>query len=332
LTRPVLITTRGDARIGIGHVLRSLELVQTFIGPWRASIHVDEEGEASRVIQQRGGPLVMGPLLQTVQALLPEILIVDRPDPDAGVLHALRRVVPRLRIVGLDYFERDRSALDLVINLWNRGKTSTAETGHGYYEGLEYAIIRRRFVPFRRAKVQFASDIRRVLVTFGGADLRHATIETIQALDKRVPAGFDVDVLAGPLCAETNRIARAIRSVRQRFTVHVDPPDVEAIMGAADLAITGGGTTLVELCYLGIPSVVYPATPEEQGFAALFERVGAVCLGDSTTELLAHVTRLCSDPEQRLDMQVHAQALIDGEGPQRILDLVLQEKTRAAYA
>ena len=332
MTRPVLITTHGDARTGSGHVLRSQELAQVFALQSPTFLHLDETGEAARLIQQRGGSLVTGPLLEAVRTSLPEVLIVDRPDPDAGVLGKVRRAFPALQVVGLDYFEPDRSAVDLVINLWNRGRDRKRESGHDYYEGLEYAIVRSRFAPFRRSEAQAVQAVRCALVTFGGADPRGSTAEAIRVLEDCVPTRLRVDVVVGPFCTDTALIEQAIQHGRHRYVLHSNPLDVEVVMGSADLAITGGGTTLAELCYLGVPAIVCPKTVHEHGFAALFERVGAACLGATMTDMIAHVKRVFSSPQERRSMLAKAQALIDGEGPKRILDLVLREKTTVANA
>jgi spore coat polysaccharide biosynthesis predicted glycosyltransferase SpsG len=48
------------------------------------------------------------------------------------------------------------------------------------------------------------------------------------------------------------------------------------VFAAADLAFSGGGTTALELCCLGVPTVVVPQTPAERRHAASLEARGAL--------------------------------------------------------
>ena len=97
-----------------------------------------------------------------------------------------------------------------------------------------------------------------------------------------------------------------------------------------DIAITGGGMTSLELCNLGIPSIILCGEEFENETSSLLEKNGfGINLGYkkkiSKKEIALTVKKLMSNYQQRKNMNKIGKKLIDNEGIKRVTDIVLRE-------
>mgnify|MGYP003347951240 CR=1 FL=1 len=129
-----------------------------------------------------------------------------------------------------------------------------------------------------------------------------------------------VDVLIGAQHHARDSIAAVCAS--RGYRLHVQSAHVAALMGAADLAIGAGGTTMWERCCLGLPAVTIAIAPNQQpGITAAALR-GLVYApdGDSTTaeRLAVHVRALAGAPLMRQMLSRNGMAAVDGAGVDRV--------------
>jgi spore coat polysaccharide biosynthesis predicted glycosyltransferase SpsG len=93
-----------------------------------------------------------------------------------------------------------------------------------------------------------------------------------------------------------------------------------AAMSKSGLAISASGSTVWELCCLGVPSVVWPLAENQRGIAAALDRAGAAVAVDGIGEALAAARELISFPEKQLALCKAAWGLVDGRGAARVVD------------
>lgn len=245
-----LFTVSGSRRLGLGHVYRSITLARALKG-LSPRFHAAEP-EARRLLKSQG--FSSGESLAALLRLGPAVIVFDRPMSQWRDLGAVRRLAPGMPVLALDYF-REKPAPEEAVNLLDipRGRWRT---------GLKYAILRPALRPARKAP----AAVRRVLVTFGSSDPGKRTFAALKLLARSLPAGARVDVLTGPLFPWGKEL-KALRSPLE-VRVHQATTKPEVLMRRADFAFSGGGTTSLELCRLGVPTAVLPQTAIERRFAA----------------------------------------------------------------
>ena len=179
--------------------------------------------------------------------------------------------------------------------------------------GPEYALL-HDLVPPR-------TELRRVLVFFGGVDSNNCTGEAIKALMAPELAQLAVDVVLGLQCPHRQEVETLVAK-RPHTTLHGPQPSLAGLIARADLAIGAGGATTWERACLGLPSVTFTVARNQLECAVALHDLGVInLLGDAkiinSAELVSAINYFFLQP---LPSQMCA-SICDGNGVLRILTL-----------
>lgn len=190
--------------------------------------------------------------------------------------------------------------------------------------GTKWALLRTQFAHRRPAVMLRRTDdepFRRILVGFGGAD-PHGLVEL--ALQAIAGSGIEaeVDVLAGSGERAPTDQARRSASDAVRVNTLSAVEDVAEIMARADLAIGASGTSSLERCAMGLPSVMIVAADNQRMVATGVAAFGAAdYAGDwkeiSVERIADAILRLANDGRLRAHMAERAFRLCDARGVDR---------------
>jgi UDP-2,4-diacetamido-2,4,6-trideoxy-beta-L-altropyranose hydrolase len=323
----VLCWVAGGPRVGMGHVLRSLELARTLesAGLGIAGFVCNDDACSQLAITLAGRSV-----WKENDTELPldevDLLLVDRPSgPDERIMQA-RAAHPRLRIAALDCFDMEGSRADLLVNLINHHPTLVRPQASQvrYHEGAEYAIIRREFLAARIPARGIPSRVREVLVTFGGADPGNHTGLVLEALAQEPLKDTTVRIVVGPNFSRAGEVIARARALGLETLEKIDR--LAPWFARADVAVSGGGTTMLELACTGTPTLVLPQNEAEARFASSLAGLGAVRLGRPTvgaTTVRRDLDALLNDQPARQRLSRCALEAVDGLGQQRIARLLL---------
>jgi len=186
--------------------------------------------------------------------------------------------------------------------------------------GADYALVREEFCAPRRP----TADQPFVVVMFGGSDPTGLTPAVATALHAAM-SEVTVRVIAGPANRQI-AVLQALSKKYPRIQLHISPPSVAQVLYGAELVLTAAGGSVGEIAAMGLAAlvlVVYDnqkAALEACPFPVMDVRDGL------PLDLANRVKRLLADPSARDEIASHAAAMIDGEGPVRILNAM---KSRA---
>jgi UDP-2,4-diacetamido-2,4,6-trideoxy-beta-L-altropyranose hydrolase len=181
--------------------------------------------------------------------------------------------------------------------------------------GPEYAQL-HPLVPPR-------TELRRVLVFFGGVDSANLTGRTLQALMDPALSHLAVDVVLGRQSPHRQTVAELVAR-RPHTTLHNPLPSLAGLIARADLAIGAPGATTWERACLGLPSLVVVIAHNQLPFAQALDQAGHLQLlgnGASVTveqirsTLMARITQPAPGGE--------GSALTDGWGGVRLAMAIL---------
>ena len=84
---------------------------------------------------------------------------------------------------------------------------------------------------------------------------------------------------------------------------------------------------MLELAYLGVPSIIIGQTKDEEDLALLLADPGVgISLGNATTfndlDVQSSLRSLLRQPTKLETMRINSQRLIDGNGLERIVDII----------
>jgi UDP-2,4-diacetamido-2,4,6-trideoxy-beta-L-altropyranose hydrolase len=329
--RRILLRADASAQIGTGHVMRCATLACAIRARgWAAALVGRMPEDLAAAVRDTGvevHPLPDGLAFEAEPDLLAARGWLDGVDVVVADHYALgddwrRSVAGGGRVVmAIDDVAASPLAADVVLNQ-NLGASperyrGLVATDTVILAGPRFALLRPEFAELRSTATERSGRAGRILVFMSGADEHDVTSRAA-----RVAAATDIVVgSAYPFLQRLLAWTAGIPTV----TVHINTPDMPALMAAADLAIGAPSSASWERCALGLPAIlVILAENQVENAARLQEAGAAVSLGwhneVSDGRLAATLYRLCADQPLLRAMSRAAAEITDGRGAARTCD------------
>jgi spore coat polysaccharide biosynthesis predicted glycosyltransferase SpsG/CMP-N-acetylneuraminic acid synthetase len=333
--RRLALRCDGSPRMGMGHVVRLLNLAE-HLGPgWLTRFFVGSEHlEGARMLAERGRDVDVvlsgdpGHWARRIREFDPEVVINDLPFVPAGYSESLCDL-PAKSITLVDSvadIDPRTERLDTVISLIDEKLSLPCER---FYSGPSFAALHpsiRRCLA-RPRKRRFRPGPVSALVALGTGDPLRLTPGTLEALAgareqlrslavvvRREHQDDAFRAAAGPL----GRKVRVVTSPSERLG---------DLLERADVAIVSGGITAYEAGAMGVPAIVLCQNERELSRMRQFERNGSIVLlgmGSEATpgQIRRAFLRLCDDPALRLRLSEAGLKTSDGKGIERISSVI----------
>lgn len=196
--------------------------------------------------------------------------------------------------------------------------------------GPAFALLRPAFAAERARLQRKQGPVQRLLVFMGGLDDQGATRRALEAIERAGLGALAVDVVAGSLHPERAAL-EAHTGTRPGWTLHVDTPEMAALMARADLALGAGGSATWERLALGLPTLAVGIAANQERILAEGARLGVLVRVDNRVEAMtAALAALAADAAARRAMTERALALCDGRGAERVAAHMLAHHQEAA--
>lgn len=312
----ILIHCHGDPAIGVGHAFRAASLAEAatgmghrvdFSGTFVGSLVTDR-------LRSVGIEVVAGPQLAAY-----DVVHVDTYRPDGDDLAARAAGVALLS--NLEDGEFGRRPADLVVDPNLGAERTRRDVGPVLLRGSRWAPLRRSVAELA-GRAQIRDEARRVLVVMGGTDPHGVTGEVLDVL---AATGRDLAVTAITQPARREELERRVAGLDLAVELIPPRPDLTDLMLDQDLVVSASGTSVWELCCLGVPAALVCVSDNQQdGYARVLEYGAAVGLGSATSGLdrdaaVATLRTLLGDAGLRDRISKTAARLVDGHGAWRVV-------------
>jgi UDP-2,4-diacetamido-2,4,6-trideoxy-beta-L-altropyranose hydrolase len=341
--RTILFRANGGPQIGMGHLMRCLALAQTWqdqggqghfalgqITPGLERWLHEERFEVHHLATaQLGGIRDAGETAMLARQIEAAWVVVDGYHFDGAYQQALKRAGLRLLVVD-DYGHAGRYYADLVLNQNTYADTSLYPDREPYSAlllGTQYALLRREFWPWRGWQREVAPVASKVLVTLGGADPANVTLRVIEGLQQTNLERLETVVVVGNSNPYWEMLQTSAQKAGLAIRLERNAANMPELMAWADVAVSAGGSTCLELAFLGVPAVVLVSAENQvraaEGLAQAgmalnlgwFHQVPELTIGRSVTELV-------NSGERRRRMSRSGRGLVDGNGAHRAMEAV----------
>lgn len=192
--------------------------------------------------------------------------------------------------------------------------------------GMQYNYIREEFRKYRRDDYNVPSNIKNVLINFGGADAQNYTEATIRFL-KHMP-NIHLIVVVGPAYNGHEKLNETLEQVQASVTVLQSVNNIAEIMSTVDVAIIAAGTTLFEAAYIGVPTIAIKTASNQRSVEVFANVYRGTYLIDAITHFDAQQFQQAwmymQSPQNRLNIIRNGQRLADNEGNQRVIHELAQ--------
>lgn len=309
--KKLLYLSAGSSKWGTGHLLRSIELIDILR---KKGLHIYTIALVPDVIEMQKLSVFINGYDRRVQSLH-EIDVVNADGIVVDVHTSFQTELflwlkeQRHMVVALDWYHDIGNIIVARANL------------RGGAEALKYAIIRREFQDALRNRSELNPEYDAVAVIGGGDNRRHLDkifsifTEDGHFLDKKIA------LILGPMV--DGKLSKFAGNSVRAVTVLRNPDNIAWIMSNTSVGITNGGTSLMEFTMLGVPTIVFPQSEEEENFVKPFIENRCSVLGLLETEgFTTQIIELWKDEKLRKTLSENGRKLIDGHGAERIAEII----------
>ncbi len=324
----VLILTEGSKKVGFGHITRCLSLYQAFeerdIKP-KFFINGDESilefvrdtnCEIFNWLKNRN---------KTFEKIKDsDIVIIDSYLADKDFYDEVSKKVK------FPVYIDDTMRIDYPRGIIVNGNIYAKELDYPkkdaiiYLLGPEYLPLRREFWEVSNKEIK--KDLKSVIITFGGNDIRNMTLKVLNLLNKDY-SKLKKNVIIGRGFHNIKEI-KAIADENTNLIYYPDAAQMKQIMLDSDIAISAGGQTLYELARVGTPTIAIAVADNQIGNVKGWEKVGFIkyagCWKDmDLLKRLEIFTKEYANLEVREKSSSVGRSFVDGKGSKRVVEFVL---------
>ena len=316
----VLFRADASPSMGIGHVMRCLTLARELAGRgWTCRFACSPETPATVAALRASGFEIVSP-----DAAPPsDWAVVDHYGLDQGYERPLRSRMERILVID-DLADRRHDCdilLDQTVGRDRSDYVPLAPPSALILAGAKHALLRPEFTgadaPARRLR---GNDT--ILVSLGGTDPSDSTSLVLEAL-ALANLNRPVSVVMGSAAPALENVRRTAARLSPPAEVFVDVSDMAGLMGACGLAIGAAGSSALERCCLGLPTLLLVIADNQKAVARGLEQAGAaVTVPLDAAAIAAKLYQLVHDEAALALMAERARHLCDGHGAARLADLM----------
>ncbi|MCA1055305.1 UDP-2,4-diacetamido-2,4,6-trideoxy-beta-L-altropyranose hydrolase [Rossellomorea aquimaris] len=342
--KKLLIRADASNEIGIGHIMRCLALAQEWISQGGAvylfsfDLPKDLEKllleEQIEIINEKDvAPGSIRDANETIKQLKKfeiDILVIDGYYFNSEFQKEIKNHSHKILLFD-DFGQCDIYYADYVINRGFFANSVDYSNRMDYTQvllGHKYALLRKDFLANKLENKITAEIPTKILITMGGSDKENIVLLILNALlEMELNQTFQVRVILGPLNKNKSIITDFQNKCTYGIEIITSSNQMYDHFNWADLGITSGGTTLIEMLYMGLPTISIKTASNQRALKVISEDFNATTyLGESgniNPELISReVMNLLNDTKKREELIRNGQKLIDGLGTKRIVQLI----------
>ncbi|MCL2253193.1 MAG: UDP-2,4-diacetamido-2,4,6-trideoxy-beta-L-altropyranose hydrolase [Lachnospiraceae bacterium] len=187
-----------------------------------------------------------------------------------------------------------------------------------YLLGPEYAPLREQF---KNLPYQVKENVTDILITTGGTDETNITEKILIALNTTLTGDITYHVIFGSLHPHHELLLSA---GKPRMIVYENVSDMASLMQKCDLAISASGSTLYELCAVGVPTICFTIADNQISNAVGLSKHEAVVYAEDN-DFAKHIGAVSADFALRRKLSANMRKILDAKGASRIVDALCKE-------
>lgn len=319
-----MILTEGGAEIGLGHITRCLALYEAFkeygIEP---VLLVNGDDKADEFLRKQKVQYRIENWLEKAELIRDSVLIIDSYLTPGEVYSTLRK--NNNIVVAIDDNNRLQYDAHIIISptIYGEFLDYKKRPNSIYLLGPKYIILRKEFWSIPPKKIN--KNIRDIMITFGGEDMRNLTPRVLELL-KDMP--YTLHVVIGRAFKNTSYIPRYRKYPNIKFYFDLNAKEMLHLMLLSDIAISSCGQTLHELARVGVPTIGVVVAENQKLNAQYFQKLGFLMYAGKYTDNnlernIFEILELLSDYNERKLRSEIGRKLVDGLGARRIVSEVI---------
>jgi len=340
MKKNLFIRVDASPEIGIGHIMRCLTLAQELKNNFDKIIFLTrkDSGDFTETIMKNEFEVIFIPTnndsdiiknIVTTNSENKNFLLIDHYDVDSNFESSLKNIFEKIFVI--DDLANRKHDCDLLID-----QNYYRDLNHRYKKliqndtitllGSKYAIIRPEFRNINKKTIKKNSQIKKILVSFGGSDPTNECKKALDALCSIENNQFEIVAIVGIYNNKFERLKKLYEKYSNiKIYRHVN--DLSQLMLNSDLFIGAGGTTTWERFYMGLPSIVTIISDDQKESIEFLSDMGHVInlgLAKNVTMKTYIQTLQKLNSDLIYNMSLNNQKLVDGNGSNRIKRQIIE--------
>lgn len=336
------IRTDSNNIIATGHVMRCLSIANMMRKNGEDCIFITADSYSNELINSNGFETIClnskwNELDEELEALINIIkdrkiqkLLIDSYAVTKNYLITLKKYTKLIYIDDINLFTYP---VDLLINYSGTYKQFKYNEQYKNMQtklllGYDYVPLREEF---HNINILLRENVKQILFTMGGTDQNNITAKFIENIIKsKIYNNIVFHIVVGSF-NENLEVLNELIANYSNIKLHYNVKKISEIMRKCDIAISAGGTTLLELCACGIPTISFTIADNQiEGTQNLSDNNIIMYAGDARKDIVKMlkwinncIYELCSDYELRQKYSANMKLLIDGNGAMKISEEIL---------
>lgn len=318
----ILIRVDGSHKIGMGHTYRSLNLASHLKNKGHEVVFLTSNPSTKKFIPKKFHCYSLGTFdynKKLIDNISPNVVVIDKLSEYSQLLQLFKK--HNMKVVTIDHTATNKKNIHSQINI--QFPPSVKHTNS--YSGFKYSILNNYFLESKPIIIR--KKVKSILVLQGGSDTRCFIPTIVEALN-RVKEEFSITVVVGPMFRCWNDLRKIQKKNRKSLNILQSVKNMSQVMLKHDIAITGAGVSLTELCRVGVPPIIVCAEDFENQTASIMEKKGfGINLGFRTNpskmEIAKVTSNLINNYSLRKKMNRLGPKIVDGRGIERVAKIII---------
>lgn len=173
-----------------------------------------------------------------------------------------------------------------------------------------------------------------ILITTGGSDSFNLVGQLLmEAMKYDALKEKEYHVVSGSLNPHIGEL-QALAQKHENIHIHCNVTNMAELMAESEVALSAGGSTLYELCAMGVPVIAFSFAENQERLVQTFVKRGIAQYGGNyrtdgnkmIQNTIAGLETLLEDKNLRTEYRKKARTLVDGKGADRIAEALLSEQ------
>lgn len=368
----VVIRADANSKIGMGHVMRCLSVADALLKRGEEVLFVTADDTPVPLLTKKGVPYrVLHTDYADMEAELPELWEVLRElpqgaeSPDATLVQKntsilvdsyyvtekyLAALKKRITTIYMDDIYAFSYPVDMLINYNIYGEEMGYEKDVAFADtklllGAKYVPLREEFsagAGYGQSRKEFSEGVENVtpaadggiLITTGGSDSFNLAGQLLmEAMKYDALKEKKYHVVSGSLNPHIGEL-QALAQKHENIHIHCNVTNMAELMAESEVALSAGGSTLYELCAMGVPVIAFSFAENQERLVQTFVKRGIAQYGGNyrtdgnkmIQNTIAGLETLLEDENLRTEYRKKARTLVDGKGAERIAEALLSEQ------
>ncbi len=342
----VYIRTDGNETIATGHLMRCLSIARALAKRGARTAFILSDSVSSSILHHM---LMPEEISQSVYSIIQLQTDYRNPDNEISLMQGIlsshnvscllvdsyfvsQKYLSAMSQICRTAYMDDLQAFDYPVDI---AVNYDIIVDRDFYKSAGLVLAGGAYAPLRE---QFSlhpyhpwDQVQDILISTGGTDPFNIAGGL---LGRMISSDFWKDVsfhvLTGPLHVHKSELQSMARQ-EKRIHLHEGISEMASLMAECDLAFSAGGTTLYELCAVGVPSVSYSMADNQVPGVKAFDQAGLIpWIGDIRNNpsfydtALEKLVSMVLDPAGRREQSLRMRMAVDGAGADRIASSLIR--------